>query len=280
MPEYHQTSKRLNGKVAIVTGAGSGGAGVGTGKAISILLAREGAKILLVDQNLPNAEATRQQILDEGGSALTFQSDISRPESCAAMVKAAIDHYGKLDVLINNVGIIAKGTVVDIGEEDWNRVLDVNLKGSMLCCKYAIPEMIKNKGGAIINIASIDAIRCGSWEAKIPYTASKGAMVSMSTTMAIHHGRDNIRVNCILPGFIYTPLVAGSLTDEMRALRRESSALGTEGDAWDIASAVLFLASDEAKWITGTVLPVDGGLLAGTPLTQFPFLQKVSRDLS
>lgn len=276
MAEYIQRQRRLEGKVAIVTGAGSSGPGIGTGKAISILMAREGATVLLVDLMLSNAEATMQHILEEGGSAIAFKADISKSKSCADMVRIALERFGRLDILVNNVGLIGKGSVIDITEEEWNRVLDVNLKGVMLSCKYAIPAMKATGGGSIINMSSIDAMRCGSWEAKIPYTASKGAILSMTVAMAVQHGRDNIRVNCVAPGYIYTPLVAPSLTEELRALRRESSALGTEGDAWDVAYAVLFLASAESKWITGTILPVDGGLLAGTPLTQFPALQKVS----
>jgi len=273
-----ESSQRLRGKVAIVTGAGSSGPGIGTGKAISVILAREGAKVLLVDNNLSNAMETMGQISEEGGSSSVFESDITQSDDCAGMVREAIGRYGRLDILVNNVGVVSKGNIVDSSEEDWRRTLDVNLRGTMLCCKYAVPAMIKNGGGSIINIASIDAIRCGSWHEKIAYTASKGAVVSMSTSMAIHHGRDNIRVNCIAPGFIYTPLVAGSLSEGLRELRKESSALGTEGDAWDVAYAVLFLASNEARWITGIVLPVDGGLLAGTPLSQFPSLKNVQAD--
>jgi NAD(P)-dependent dehydrogenase (short-subunit alcohol dehydrogenase family) len=175
---------------------------------------------------------------------------------------------------MNNVGIVAFGTVVDVKEEDWDRVLEVNLKGMMLTSKYAIPRMMTSGGGSIINISSIDALRSGTVAAIVPYTASKGGIIALSTAMAVQHGRDNIRVNCIAPGFLYTPMVAPYVTEEARELRRQAAPLGTEGNAWDIAWAAVFLASDEARWITGIVLPVDAGLMATTPLSMLPYLRQ------
>lgn len=266
---------RLAGKVAVVTGAGSSGPGIGTGKAISILLARQGAHVLLVDKVLEHAEETMCQIQAEGGSASVFEGDVTQNSMCSDMISTAINRYKKLDILVNNVGIIGKGSVVDVREEDWDNTMEINLKGTMLSCRHAIPAMAANGGGAIINMASIDALRCGSWDAKVPYAASKGAIISMSIAMAAFHGRENIRVNCVAPGFIYTPMVATSLTTRLREIRQEAAPLAKEGDSWDVAWAVLFLASDESRWITGTVLPVDGGLLTATSLTMLPHLQNL-----
>jgi NAD(P)-dependent dehydrogenase (short-subunit alcohol dehydrogenase family) len=264
----------LEGKVAIVTGAGSSGPGFGTGKATAILFAREGAKVVLVDRAANRAEETLGTIRDEGGEASVFEADITRAADCQAMVEAVVERYGGLHILMNNVGIVAFGTVVEVKEEDWDRVLEVNLKGVMLSSKYAIPRMMTSGGGAIINISSIDALRSGTVAAIVPYTASKGGIIALSTAMAVQHGRDNIRVNCIAPGFLYTPMVAPYVTEEARELRRQAAPLGTEGNAWDIAWAAVFLASDEARWITGIVLPVDAGLMATTPLSMLPYLRQ------
>lgn len=268
-----QRRPRLAGKVAIVTGAGSSGPGVGTGKATSILLAREGARVLLVDQVAQRAEETLTTIREEGGEASVFAADVTSAKDCQATVAAAMERYGGLHVLANNVGILGPGSVVEVKEEDWDRVLDVNLKSMMLASKYAIPRMIESGGGSIINISSIAGLRAGSSDGSIPYSVSKGGVIALTTAMAVQHGRDNIRVNCIAPGHIYTPMVASRMTEEMRDLRRRAAPLGTEGTAWDIAWAVVFLASDEARWISGVVLPVDAGLLATTPLAMLRYLR-------
>jgi NAD(P)-dependent dehydrogenase (short-subunit alcohol dehydrogenase family) len=183
------------------------------------------------------------------------------------MVEAALERYGGVHVLFNNVGILARGTVVDVKEEDWDRVLEVNLKSMMLTSKHAVPRMVEAGGGSIINVSSIAGLRAGSGGSAVPYSASKGGVIALTTTMAVEHGRDNIRVNCIAPGHIYTPMVAGNMTEETRDLRRRAGPLGTEGTAWDIAWAATFLASDESRWISGVVLPVDAGLLATTPMS-------------
>lgn len=270
-----QRRPRLDGKVAIVTGAGSSGPGIGTGKATSILFAREGAKVLLVDRVARQAEKTLAIIRDEGGEASVCEADITQASDCQSMVETAVKRYGGMHILMNNVGIAARGTVVEVDEADWDRVLEVNLKGMMLTSKYALPPMIASGGGSIINVASIEALRSGTVIAVAPYTASKGGVIALTTAMAVHHGRDNIRVNAIAPGFLYTPMIAPYLTEETRALRQQASPLGTEGNAWDIAWAAVFLASDEARWITGIVLPVDAGLLATTPLSTLPYLRQV-----
>ena len=264
---------RLEGKVAIVTGAGSSGPGVGTGKATSILFAQEGAKVLLVDRETGAAEETLAEIEAQGGTASVFQADVTSADDCSAMAEAAIGRYGALHVLFNNVGISGPGSPTTVEEEVWDRVLDVNLKSMMLTTKYVAPKMIESGSGSIINVSSIVGVRAGSGGASIPYAASKSGIIGMTANMAVHLGRDNVRVNCIAPGHLYTPMVAGRMSEEMRDLRRRAGPLGTEGNAWDIAWANVFLASDESRWISGVVLPIDAGLLSATPLAMFPHLQ-------
>lgn len=267
-----QRHLRLEGKVAIVTGAGSSGPGVGTGKATSTLFAREGARVLLVDRAARQAEETLATIREEGGEASVFEGDVTKAEDCEAMATAAVERYGALHILFNNVGILGRGSAVDVKEEDWDRVLEVNLKSMMLTSTFAIPRMTEAGGGSIINVSSIAGMRAGSGGASMPYSASKGGVIALTTSMAVYHGRDNIRVNCIAPGHIYTPMVS-AMAEETRDLRRRAGPLGTEGTAWDIAWAAVFLASDEARWISGVVLPVDAGLLATTPLAMLEHLR-------
>ena len=261
----------LFGKVAIVTGAGARGPVAGVGRAASILFAGEGAKVLLVDMVPENAEKTLSAIQEEGGEASVFTADVSNSADCQAMAEVAVERYGALHILFNNVGIAGPGSVTDMDEAVWDRVLDVNLKGMALTSKYVIPKMIEAGGGSIINVSSIVGVRPGVWRS-IPYAAAKGEVISLTRNMAVHHGRDNIRVNCIAPGHIYTSMVSDRMPEEMRDLRRRAAPLGTEGTAWDVAQAALFLASDESRWISGVVLPVDAGLLATTPLSMLPIL--------
>ena len=268
-----QRRPRLEGKVAIVTGADSSGPGIGTGKATAILFAREGAKVLLADSVVQRAQGTLATIEEEGGAASFIEADVTGADDCKAMSDVAVERYGGLHILFNNVGIAALGSVVDVKEEDWDRVLDVNLKGMMLTSKFAVPRMIDSGGGSIINISSIEALRAGGIGAVIPYSVSKGGIITLTTQMAVHHGRDNVRVNCIAPGFIFTPMVSPYLEGDARELRRRATPLGTEGTAWDVAWAALFLASDEARWVTGVTLPVDAGLLATSPLSMLPYLR-------
>ena len=268
-----QSGKRLAGKVAIVTGAGTRGEVAGTGQAISTLFAREGARVLLVDMNLDNAQKTGVAIQAEAGEASAFQADVSRQADCEAMVEAAVSRYGALHILVNNVGIHGAGRATDVSEEVWDQVMAVNLKSMMLASKYAIPQMAQAGGGAIINIASVDGIRAGVWH-NLPYSVSKGGVITLTTHMAVHHGQEGIRVNCIAPGMIYSAMVSDRVGPDLRRRRREAATLGTEGTAWDIAWAALFLASDEARWITGVTLPVDGGLMAAAPTSMLPHEHK------
>ncbi|HZA24097.1 MAG TPA: glucose 1-dehydrogenase [Dehalococcoidia bacterium] len=266
---------RLEGKVAIVTGAGATGSEdfVGIGQAISILFARHGARVLLVDRDQRNGETTLAAIKEEGGKVSLFVGDVTSSQDCQRMVQAALSDFGKLNVLVNNVGISGPGSVTDVDEEFWDTVMDVNLKSVMLTSKHAIPQMIEAGGGSIVNLSSIVGLRAGSGRPSHPYAASKGGIIGLSNSMAVHYGRNNIRVNCIAPGHVRSPMVARHTSEEMLALRRRAGPLGTEGTAWDVAWAALFLASDESRWISGVTLPVDAGLLAATPLAMFPLLR-------
>ena len=264
---------RLEDKVAIVTGAGSSGPGIGNGKATSITFAREGAKVLLVDAYPERAEETLAMIREEGGEASAFTGDVTSADDCQALVNEAVTRYGRLDILDNNVGISVRGSVVEADEEQWQRIFAVNVMSIVLCSKFAIPEMVKTGGGSIINISSIAGVRAHS---STPYTTTKAAVIGLTTSMAADHGADNVRVNCIAPGLAYTPMAAGRMTDDLRAHRKNSAPLGTEGTAWDVANAALYLASDESRWVTGVVLPVDAGLLTVTPVT-YTTLESQSR---
>ena len=261
MPERRP---RLEGKVDIVTGAGSSGEGIGNGKATSVMFAREGAKVLLADAVAERAAETLAMIREEGGEASVFQANLSVAEDCRRMVEAAVERYGRLDILHNNVGISRRGTVLEVSEEDWDDVMAVNVKSIVLASRYAIPRMIETGGGSIINISSVAGLRAHS---STPYTTSKAAVIGLTMSMAADHGRDNIRVNSIAPGLVYTPMVANRMDEALREHRVNAAPLGTEGTAWDIAAAAVYLASDEARWVTGVVLPVDAGLIGVTPVT-------------
>jgi NAD(P)-dependent dehydrogenase (short-subunit alcohol dehydrogenase family) len=269
---------RVEGKVAIVTGAGSTpGPGVGTGKATAVVLAREGASVLLVDLHPERAEETLQMISGEGGKAQVFAADVTEAAGCEAMVRAAVDAFGTVDILVNNVGLAQLGTVVDTSEEAWDRALDINLRSAFLASKYAVPVMAEKGAGSIVNIASISALR---GDGTVAYSAAKGGLIAMTVDMAYSHGRQGIRVNAIAPGHITTPMVLsvsapGARAEFMNAMRAEAGLLGTPGTGWDVAWAAAFLASDEARWITGAVLPVESGVLSVTPLLMAPFLRAV-----
>ena len=265
-----QGKGRLQGKVAIVTGAGSSGPGVGNGKATAILFAREGAKVLLADNVESRARETLKVIEEEGGTASVFEGDVTRSDDCRAMVEAAVERYGRLDVLDNNVGISHRARVVEVREDEWDRVMEVNVKSIMLTGRFAIPAMIESGGGSIINISSIAGLRANG---TTPYSTSKAAVIGLTFSMAGDHGRDNIRVNCIAPGLVYTPMVAPRMDEALRRTRREAAPLGTEGTGWDVAWAAVFLASEESRWVTGVVIPVDAGLSITTPVSATPLAQ-------
>lgn len=259
---------RLKDKVAIVTGAGSFAAGIGIGKAVAILFAREGAKVVLVDNVAERAEDTHRIIAEEGGDSLVCEADLTRSEEAKRVVETTVAHYGGVDVLHNNVGVSVRGNVVQVTEEDWDRILTINLKSILFCSKFAIPEMIKRGGGSIITTASGAGMRGNP--NMVAYSTSKGGVIAMSRTMAVQHAKDHIRVNCIAPGTIYTPrATTQNMTEEKRAIRRKAVPLELEGSPWDVGWAAVYLASDEARWVTGVLLPVDGG---NTISTQFAYI--------
>ncbi|MBB1090198.1 glucose 1-dehydrogenase [Rhodopseudomonas palustris] len=260
---------RLQGKTALVVGAGSIGPGWGNGKATAVTFAREGAQVFCVDRNAEAAEETASLITGTGGRAAAFAADVSRAVDVEAMIHACMEAYGRIDVLDNNVGIAETGGVVEISEAEWDRVFAVNLKSAFLAMKHVIPIMQRQGGGSIINISSIASIR-HLGISYVSYAASKAAMNAMTRTTAVEYARDHIRVNCILPGLMKTPMVAhsaglaasyaGGDVEAMWRARDEQVPMGHMGEAWDVANAALFLAGDESKYVTGLELVVDGGL--------------------
>ena len=257
---------RVKGKVAIVTGAGSIGPGIGNGKASAILYAREGAQVMLVDYRLEAAEETGHIIKEEGGDCIVFKADVSKSSDCKSMVEKCIQTFGRVDILHNNVGIVESGGAVGTSEESWDRVMAVNLKSMFLTCKYVLPYMEKQGSGSIVNISSDAAIRHMAYPA-IAYSASKAGVIALTREVALEYASKGIRANVVLPGSMKTPLVVASLTsayggdiEEMMKKRDAFCPMGHQGDAWDVAYAALFLASDEAKYVTAATLVVDGGL--------------------
>ncbi len=254
---------RLAGKVAIVTGAGSRADGVGNGRATAILLARQGARVALLDTERAWVERTREMIAAEGGESIVAFCDVTRPDECEAAVETTVGKWGRLDILVNNVGVSGPaGTAVDLDLAAWDQALRVNVTSMMLMARFAIPQMRRAGAGAIVNIASVAGLLGGHHA--LLYPTSKGAVVNMTRAMAAQHGAEGIRVNCVAPGMVYTPMVySRGMSEEMREARRNRSLLKTEGTGWDVGHAVLYLASDEARWVTGVVLPVDAGATAG-----------------
>jgi NAD(P)-dependent dehydrogenase (short-subunit alcohol dehydrogenase family) len=260
-------ARRLAGKVAIVTGAGSrfagpGGPVVGNGRATAILFAREGARVALVDEQVEWAEETHRIIAGEGGEAAVVKADVASIDSCRWAVERTLETFGALHVLVNNVGISGPpGNAVEVDPEAWDRAMRVNVTSMMLMAKYAIPAMVRAGGGSIVNLSSVSGILGG--HPSLLYPTSKAAVIGITRALAAHHAQERIRVNCIAPGTVYTPMVASrGMTPELREARRQGTLLKVEGTAWDVAAAAVFLASDAARWITGVVLPVDAGATA------------------
>ncbi len=266
MPAAPAPAADLKDFVAIVTGAGSSAEGIGNGRAAAILLARHGARVALLDYKAELAEETARMIEKEGGECFVVQADVCKPADCQAAVNATVARWGRLDIVVNNVGTSrVVGNAVELDLDAWDHGLRLNVTSMMLMMRFAVPEMQKSGGGSVINISSITAFHGG--HPNLFYPTSKGAILNMTRTMAGNHGADGIRVNCIAPGFVYTPVVygGGRLPDGVREQRREASALKTEGTGWDVGYGVLYLASDEARWVTGVVLPIDAGVSAISP---------------
>jgi len=256
--------QRVKDKVALVFGAGSSGRGWGNGKAAAALYAREGARVYAVDLRAEAAEETRRVIEADGGQCAALVADVTQSAQIQAVVARVLAEAGRIDILHNNVGITEMGGPIEASEESWHRVLDTNLTGVFLTCKHVLPAMLAQGGGSIINISSLASIQVNTY----PYTsyyAAKAGLNHLTRSLAVRYAPDNIRVNAVLPGVIDTPLIyqqiAGQFQDveAMRQRRNAASPMGRMGDAWDVAHAALFLASDEAKYITGVCLPVDGG---------------------
>jgi NAD(P)-dependent dehydrogenase (short-subunit alcohol dehydrogenase family) len=268
-------AKRLNGKVAIVTGAGSRTAGpdgpvIGNGRATSILLAREGAKVALLDQQRDWVDETYRIIKEEGGEAIVVECDVASAESCQQAVQAVLDAYGTVNILVNNVGVTGPpGTAIEVDPEAFDRAMRINVTSMILMAKYALPPMIAAGGGSIVNLSSVSGLLGG--HPSLLYPISKSAVLGVTRAMAAHHAEQGIRVNAIAPGTVYTPMVASrGMTPELRRARWEGTLLKVEGTAWDVAQAIVFLASDAARWITGIVLPVDAGATAARLQTLSP----------
>lgn len=254
----------LSDKVAIVSGAGALGDGIGNGRAAALLMAQAGASIVVVDRDEALAQRTVEMIEGEGGNAIAVSANVTQEEDCARIVATATEAYGGIDILDNNVGVGSQGTVVDEDYEMWRRVMRINVDSMFLMSKHAIPAMVNRGGGAIVNVSSISALRP---KGLTTYSTSKGAVITLTRAMAVDHAADGIRVNCVAPGPVYTPMVNGpdGMDEARREQRRLSSALQIEGTGWDVGQAVTFLASPQAGYITGQTLVVDGGVTLRGP---------------
>ena len=255
---------RVQDRVVIVSGAGSAGPGWGNGKAAATLYAREGAKVFAVDANADALAETHEIITGEGGDCASHVADVSEEPAVEALVAACIERFGRIDILHNNVGVFDKGGAETLSVERWDRLMAVNLRSMFLTTKHAIPHMVGQGGGAIVNISSV-ASQYWMGYANLSYSASKGAVNALTRQVALEYADRNIRCNAILPGSMDTPLTRAASKavhgDEMVLIRQRSATmpLGRMGDGWDVAYAAVFLASDEAKFITGVELVIDGG---------------------
>ena len=260
---------RLKGKIAIIVGAGQQpGDTIGNGRAISILFAREGAKVMLVDKNIDSALETKSMIEKEGGESFVFEADIVKEDDCRKIADKCVEICGRIDILVNNVGIGEEDkSLVRLSEEIWDKIFDVNLKGMFFTCKYVLPVMEKQEKGSIINISSAAAVSAVRY---VAYKISKSGVNSLTHQIAMKYAKKGIRVNAIMPGLMNTSMAiegiarnTGRRKEEIIKSRNKRVPLkGGMGNAWDTAYATLFLASDEAKFITSVILPVDGGQIS------------------
>lgn len=261
--------KRFESKIAIVTGAGCVGAGWGNGRAMAVRLAEEGAKVLAVDRDRERLDETLSLAGDAAGSITPCICDVTSAASVQAMVEACLQAYGVPHILINNVGGSAAGGPVQLSEETWDSQIDINLKSVFLTCKYVLPHMVALRRGAIVNVASTSGLRW-TGSAQVAYAASKAGVIHLSRVVAVQHAPDGVRVNTVVPGQLHTPMVevrlakqrSGGDVEALLASRVKRIPLGFMGDGRDTASAALYLASDEARFVTGTELVVDGGMTA------------------
>ena len=260
----------LSGKVAVVTGCGTIGEGWGNGKAIAVLLARQGASVFGCDLNLEAAQATQRVIEQEGGTAAVRRADVTDSQQAKAFADACLARFGRIDILVNNVGRSEPGDPVTMSEDIWDEQVDVNLKSAFLMCKHVLPEMERQGGGSIVNISSIAGLRYVG-KPQVAYAAAKAALMQMTRTTAVLYASRNIRLNCVVPGLVFTPLVrrladkyAKGDFDGFVAHRHQQVPMGRMGDAWDVANAVVFLAADESRYITAQEIVVDGGITAAT----------------
>ena len=264
----------LTGKVAIVTGAGSVGPGWGNGKATAVLLARQGAKVFGIDINADAASITGKIIESEGGTCIVHTCNMLVAREVSAAVETCVERFGRVDILVNNVGGSAPGDPVSMSEEVWDNQIDYNLKTAFLGCKYVLPVMEKQNSGAIVNIASIAGLRHhAAGRTYVAYSSAKAGLIALSKATAMAFVKKGIRCNTVVAGTVHTPLVEARLVktigggdaQALIAKRNASIPMGRMGDAWDVANAVTFLVSDEAHYITGTELIVDGGISAARP---------------
>ncbi|WP_111735276.1 SDR family NAD(P)-dependent oxidoreductase [Roseovarius amoyensis] len=260
-------ARRLEGKIALVMGAGSIGPGWGNGKAASVLFAREGAKVVAVDRDATAAAETTRVIREEGGECIEAVADISRVADVEAVIEKTIDTYGRIDVLQNNVGIVGLGNAVKVTEEAWEKSFAVNARGLMLSCQKVLPHMVAQGGGSIINVSTIASVRYLGFS-YTAYDASKAAVNALTRSIAVEFGPKGVRANTILVGMMDTPLArggieaAGSNVDKIYSGYTDTIPLRRMGTGWDTANLALFLASDDASYITAAEIPTDGGLIA------------------
>jgi NAD(P)-dependent dehydrogenase (short-subunit alcohol dehydrogenase family) len=260
---------RLEGKIALITGAGCVGPGWGNGRAEAVLFAREGAKIFAVDRDLGPVKETVDRVKETGGEIVTHACNVTRSAEVAEMVKACQKQFGRIDILINNVGGSAAGGPVELSEEAWDAQVDLNLKSVFLTCKHVLPVMEAQGGGSIINTASVSGLRW-TGAAQVAYAACKAGVIQFSKVVAVQYAKKGIRVNTLVPGQLHTPMVearlagqrAGGDVEKLLASRVARIPLGFAGDGRDTANAALFLASDESRFVTGTEIVLDGGMVA------------------
>lgn len=261
----------LHGKVALVMGCGAVAEGWGNGRASAVLLARQGASIYGTDLKLENAQATLKILQDEGAQAVVSACDSTVAEEVNAAVDACMAQYGRIDILVNNVGVSQPGSPVEMEEAVWDQQIDVNLKSAYLSLKKVLPIMEAQGGGSVINVSSVAGLRYIG-KPQVAYAAAKAGLMQLTRTTAVIFASRGVRLNCVVPGLMHTPLItglaakyAGGDTEAFIARRNNQVPMKTMGDGWDVANAVAFLAADESRYITGTEIVVDGGLVCTTP---------------